>query len=107
MALANKLGIADDVELAREEERISKVAALSLYRDGTLDRLTPGTFDTLKRIHGALSATSTTSLARCATSTWPRAASASRRRCTWGRPSGASRPYRRASPTRSSRSTSR
>ena len=54
MALANKLGIADDVELAREEERISKLAALSLYRDGALDRLTPGTFDTLRLIHGAL-----------------------------------------------------
>ena len=54
MALDNKLGIADDVELAREEERISKVAALSLYRDGTLDRLAPGTFETLRYIHDEL-----------------------------------------------------
>ncbi|MFC2706551.1 MAG: protein adenylyltransferase Fic [Olsenella profusa] len=54
MALDNKLGIADDVELAREEERISKVAALSLYRDGILDRLAPGTFETLRYIHDQL-----------------------------------------------------
>ena len=54
MALANKLGITDDVELTYEEERISKLAALALYRDGTLDALTPGTFDTLRQINVAL-----------------------------------------------------
>ena len=54
MVLDNKLGIVDAVELAREEERISKLAALSLYRGGPLDRLAPGTFDTLGHIHCVL-----------------------------------------------------
>lgn len=51
MALNNKLGITDPVELAHEEERISKAAALALYRDGTLDALKPGTFAALQAIH--------------------------------------------------------
>lgn len=51
MALANKLVIADPAELAHEEERISKRAALALYRDRTLDALEPGTFSTLATIH--------------------------------------------------------
>ena len=50
----NKLGIASSVELAHEEERISKLAALSLYRDGALDKLEPGTFATLQKIHVTL-----------------------------------------------------
>jgi cell filamentation protein len=54
VTLPNRLGITDDVELAHEEERISKLAALALYRDGTLDRLEPGTFETLRQIHVAL-----------------------------------------------------
>jgi cell filamentation protein len=54
VTLPNRLGITDDVELAHEEERISKLAALSLYRDGTLDGLEPGTFETLRQIHVAL-----------------------------------------------------
>lgn len=54
MALRNKLGIVDEIELAHEEERISKLAALRLYRDGTLDTLAPGTFVALKAIHKAL-----------------------------------------------------
>lgn len=54
MTLENKLGITDEVELAHEEERISKTAALALYRDGTLDRLAPGTFDTLKTMQVSL-----------------------------------------------------
>lgn len=54
MVLPNKLGITSEVELAHEEERLSKLAALSLYRDGVLDGLAPGTFDTLRRIHVAL-----------------------------------------------------
>ena len=54
MVLENKLSITDDVELAHEEERTSKLAALALYRDGTLDKLVPGTFDTLRQIHIAL-----------------------------------------------------
>jgi cell filamentation protein len=54
VALANKLGITDEVALAHEEERISKRAALKLYREGGLDALEPGTFDALRRIHRAL-----------------------------------------------------
>lgn len=54
MTLKNKLGITDEIELAHEEERISKLAALRIYRDGTLDALAPGTFGALKAIHVAL-----------------------------------------------------
>lgn len=54
MTLKNKLGISDEIQLAHEEERMSKLAALRLYRDGTLDKLVPGTFFTLKAIHVAL-----------------------------------------------------
>lgn len=54
MTLKNKLNITDEVKLAHEEERMSKLAALALYRDGTLDTLVPGTFSALKTIHVAL-----------------------------------------------------
>lgn len=54
MVLDNKLGIADSVLLAHEEERLSKKAALLLYCDGTLGRLKPGTFATLSVIHERL-----------------------------------------------------
>lgn len=54
MTLANKLDISDPVELAHEEERVSKRAALALYRDGSLDTLEPGTFATLAAIHARL-----------------------------------------------------
>ncbi|RGJ46819.1 cell filamentation protein Fic [Olsenella sp. AM30-3LB] len=54
MTLKNKLDASDEVELAHEEERMSKLAALALYRDGTLDTLVPGTFSALKTIHVAL-----------------------------------------------------
>lgn len=47
----NKLGISDSIELAHAEERISKVAALSLYCDGMLEAHVPGTFETLSAIH--------------------------------------------------------
>ena len=54
MTLDNKLGITDPLVLAHQEERISKRAALLLYRDGTLDRLKPGTYSTLATIHRRL-----------------------------------------------------
>ena len=54
MALENKLGISDPVELAHREERLSKAAALSLYRDGVLGALEPGAFATLSTIHQRL-----------------------------------------------------
>lgn len=47
----NKLGITDDAELAREEERISKKKALELFEDGILDGFVPGTYKTLAVIH--------------------------------------------------------
>jgi len=54
MALENLLGIADSIQLAREEERISKREALALYRDGSLDDMTPGTYETFAAIHRRL-----------------------------------------------------
>lgn len=51
MALANKLGLNDAAELAREEERISKKKALWLFESGTLDKLPVGTFASLTAIH--------------------------------------------------------
>lgn len=54
MALENKLGITDSAELAREEERISKLRALALFETDFLSSLTPGTFDALSKIHAYL-----------------------------------------------------
>lgn len=51
MALANKLGITDSAQLAREEERISKKKAIDLFESGMLDSLEPGTFSSLAAIH--------------------------------------------------------
>lgn len=42
MILDNKLGITDSVELAREEERISKKKALALFETGLLDAFEVG-----------------------------------------------------------------
>ena len=52
--LGNKLGIVSSIELAREEERISKKKALELFENGTLDSLDAGKFSSLKAIHKAL-----------------------------------------------------
>ena len=51
MALKNKLGINDSAELAREEERISKIRALELFETDYLSSLHAGTFDALSKIH--------------------------------------------------------
>ena len=51
MALQNKLGLPDELELAREEERISKQKALALYDTGLLDTFPVGTFAGLAMIH--------------------------------------------------------
>ena len=51
MALQNKLGLTDELELAREEERISKQKALALYDTGLLDTFPVGTFAGLAMIH--------------------------------------------------------
>ena len=54
MALRNKLGIADSMELARAEERISKKKAIELFESGLLDTLDAGTFAALAEIHRRL-----------------------------------------------------
>lgn len=54
MTLENKLGITEEAELAREEERLSKACALELFEAGVLDALEPGTFASLSRIHAHL-----------------------------------------------------
>lgn len=51
MALENKLGITDSVELARAEEKISKKKAIELFESGYLDNLEAGKFVTLAEIH--------------------------------------------------------
>ena len=51
MALQTKLGLTDELELAREEERISKQKALALYDTDLLDTFPVGTFAGLAMIH--------------------------------------------------------
>lgn len=51
MILENKLGITDAVELARVEEKVSKIKALKLFTSGFLDTLIPGSFQALVEIH--------------------------------------------------------
>lgn len=46
MILENKLNIIDPVELAREEEKISKKRAKKMFETGYLNTLEPGTFET-------------------------------------------------------------
>lgn len=51
MALENKLGITEPIQLAREEERISKKKAAELFDKGIRNALKAGSFDALKAIH--------------------------------------------------------
>lgn len=51
MVLENKLNITDQAELAREEEKISKLRAKEMFETGFLNKLNPGTFEALKEIH--------------------------------------------------------
>ena len=51
MVLENKLGLTDESELARAEEKISKTKALELYDAGLLDTFEVGTFAGLAAIH--------------------------------------------------------
>ena len=51
MILENKLGITEAVELARVEEKLSKVRANKLFTTGFLHKLEPGTFNALSEIH--------------------------------------------------------
>ena len=54
MTLKNKLNITDAVELARVEEKLSKIKAQQLFTSGFLDKLEAGTFQTLADIHHTL-----------------------------------------------------
>ena len=49
--LENKLGINNRIELAREEERITKLKALELFETGKLNSFEIGTFKGLSQIH--------------------------------------------------------
>jgi len=51
MALENKLGITNSIELADVEERISKQKAAELFETGYLDTLEAGSFAALAEIH--------------------------------------------------------
>lgn len=54
MILENKLGITDQVELARAEEKISKQKARQLFDSGDINKAEVGTFAGLAFIHGYL-----------------------------------------------------
>ena len=54
MILENKLGIADQVELAKAEERISKQKAKELFDAGAIEQVEIGTFAGLAFIHAWL-----------------------------------------------------
>ena len=51
MALKNKLGINDSAELAREEEKISKIKAIRLYESNIVEEFEVGRFSALAKIH--------------------------------------------------------
>ncbi len=54
MILENKLGITDQVELARAEEKISKQKAKQLFDSGDINQVQVGTFAGLAFIHAYL-----------------------------------------------------
>ncbi len=54
MTLDNKLGLADGIAPAREEERLTKRRALELFEKGLLKVFENGTFAGLASIHGYL-----------------------------------------------------
>ena len=54
MTLKNKLKLDDPIELAREEERLSKRRAIELWQGDELRRMAAGTFDKLVHIHRRL-----------------------------------------------------
>ena len=51
MALENKLGITSSAELARAEEKLSKIKARELFETGLLDTFPVGSFEGLAMIH--------------------------------------------------------
>lgn len=54
MVITNRLRIADSPTLAREEERISKKAATTLFEKNLLNDMPSGTWTTLQKIHTIL-----------------------------------------------------
>ena len=54
MVITNRLGITDSPTLAREEERISKKAATTLFEENLLNDMPSGTWTTLQGIHTIL-----------------------------------------------------
>ena len=54
MILENKLGITDQIELAKLEEKISKLKAKRLFDSGDIDQVDVGTFAGLAFIHACL-----------------------------------------------------
>lgn len=54
MVITNKLGITDSPTLAREEERISKKAATTLFEKNLPNDMPSGTWTTLQKIHTIL-----------------------------------------------------
>lgn len=54
MALENQLGISDSLELAKQEEKLSKKKAKELFLEDLLDLKPAGVFETLAYIHGYL-----------------------------------------------------
>ena len=51
MILENKLNLTNESDLAREEEKISKMKAKELFETGYLNNLKAGTFEALSKIH--------------------------------------------------------
>ena len=54
MVITNRLGITDSPTLAREEERISKKSATTLFEENLLNDMPSGTWTTLQKIHTIL-----------------------------------------------------
>ena len=54
MVLPNKLNIANQIELNKAEEKISKQKAKQLFESGDIDRMEIGTFKGLAQIHAYL-----------------------------------------------------
>ena len=51
MVLKNKLGLDNEIELAKEEERITKLKAIELFETRKLEEFEVGTFQGLSQIH--------------------------------------------------------